>query len=307
MAPDRAPRDTHRHGPAPRRPGPVRPFFGLASGRTPRPVARALALATVPLALHLPAPWPSPVAPFATPGGTGTPMAVVSGLPAPGLTPPPSPGITPAPRSTVPSPAGSWPAISDADVATPAPEAQASGSSTPAVTGTSPSPSGAPPAEQPAVRPAEVPWTVRADRLVLRAAVFRGVVVVRTGAGAVESLKFTARSVDVVSLDMTVGRGRAVMRLRTGAGSTSTLEGRGEDNEVTLYVRSLSGTLTALGGTPLPAERTVTVTPGSVPYWLAGPPTPARSLTFVDVTVSPLAQSGAHLSLAGALIRVGAG
>ncbi|WP_306185132.1 hypothetical protein [Streptomyces sp. MK5] len=313
MAPDHTHRKTHlfrhpfglRFGPEPHRPDRTRPS-GHVPGRPPRPIARALALISVHLALHLPTPWPSPTDPVSTPGGTATATALVSALPAPTPTAPPSPGITPTPVSAVPAPAGTPSAIPDAGVTTPAHGAQASGSSAPAATSTTPSSPGTPPLDPPPVRPADAPWVLRADRLVLRAAAFRGVVTVRSGAGTVEALKFTARSVDAVSFGMTAGKGRAVMRLGTRAGTTSTLEGHGGDNTVTLYLRVLSGTLTDLGGAPLPADRTVTVTPDSVPDWLADLASPARAITFVNVTVSPLTQSGAHLSIPGPLFQAGA-
>ncbi|MGV9351568.1 hypothetical protein ACWDSD_44135 [Streptomyces spiralis] len=313
MAPDHTHRNTHPFGrsighpfgPEPHRPDRTRPF-GHAPGRAPRSIARALALATVPLALHLPTPWPSPD-PLSTLGGTATPTARVSAVPAPTPTAPPSPGSTTPPISAVPAPAGSSPAVPDAGVSAPAHGAQPSGSTAASVTSTAPSSSGAPSLDPPPVRPADAPWVLRADRLVLRAAAFRGVVTVRTGAGTVEALKFTARSVDAVSLDMTAGRGRAVTRLRTRAGTTSTLKGEGGDNVVTLYLRALSGTLTDLGGAPLPPERTVTVTPASVPDWVTDLATSARTVTFVKVTVSPLTQSGAHLSVTGPLFQAGAG
>ncbi|MEU0602728.1 hypothetical protein ABZ484_31570 [Streptomyces sp. NPDC006393] len=306
MTPEHTHRNTHPYGSEAHRSGRTR-LFGHVPGRAPRPVARALALVTVPLALSLPTPWPWPTDPLSAPGGTGTPTAPVSALPAPSLTAPPAPDITRPPRSTAPQPAGSPAATPDAGVTPPAAGAQVSASTPPSVRSTAPSASGAAPLDQPPARPADAPWVVRADRLVLLGAAFHGVVTVRTGAGAVQALKLTARSVEAVSLGMTAGRGRAVLRLRTRAGTTSTLKGQGGNKAVTLYLRALSGTLTDLGGAPLPPERAVTVTPGSVPDWLTDLATRARTITLVHVTVSPLTQSGAGLSVTGPLFRAGAG
>ncbi|MFD8395869.1 hypothetical protein ACFV2N_43440 [Streptomyces sp. NPDC059680] len=125
----------------------------------------------------------------------------------------------------------------------------------------------------------------------------------RTEAGAVRVLKFTARSVTAVDLDMTAGRGRAAMRLRAGPRSTATLKRKGNTGVVTLYVRELSGTVTGLGGAPLPADRTVTLTPDAVPSWLSHPAVPARTLSFSNATVAQIAQFGGDLSVSGAVYR----
>ncbi|MFD7002334.1 response regulator transcription factor [Streptomyces mirabilis] len=82
------------------------------------------------------------------------------------------------------------------------------------------------PVARPPGRPANVPWVLRADRLVLHGSSFRGVVTVRTAAGSERVLKFTARSLDFGDLDVTAGRGRAAMRLRTKPATTSTVKGK---------------------------------------------------------------------------------
>lgn len=145
-------------------------------------------------------------------------------------------------------------------------------------------------------RPANAPWVLRADRLVLHGSAFRGVVTVRTAAGSQRMLKFTARSLDFGDLDLTAGRGRAAVRLRTKPATTSTLKGK---DVVTLYTQKLSGTLVGLGGAPLPADRSVTVTPDALPPWLAHPAVPTRTITFEKVTVSQVAQLSGDMSLAG--------
>ncbi|MGW2650699.1 hypothetical protein ACWC2T_38900 [Streptomyces sp. NPDC001393] len=162
------------------------------------------------------------------------------------------------------------------------------------------------PLDRPPVRPANPSWTLRTDRLVLRGAAFEGVVAVRTAAGSVRVLKFTATSVNAVDLDVTAGRGRAAMRLRTGSRTTTTLTHRGSSRVVTLYVRKLSGTVAGLGGAPLPADRTVTITPDAVPSWLSQPAAPARTLSFDNATMAQFAQFGGDLTVSGAVYRASA-
>jgi hypothetical protein len=191
----------------------------------------------------------------------------------------------------------------------PTPRSASAPKSTSAQPSASPTPSSSSgaPLDLPPIRPANGSWVLRADRLVLRGSRFRGVVTLRTAAGAVRVLKFTARSLDAVDLDVTAGRGRAALRLRSRPASTSTIEGRGGDGTVTLYVSKLSGTLVGLDGSPLPADRAVTLTPDAVPLWLSQPPSRTRTLTFVDATMSPVAQFGGQLSLTGLALRTAAG
>lgn len=160
------------------------------------------------------------------------------------------------------------------------------------------------PVDQPSARPVNVPWVLRADRLVLHDSAFRGVVTVRTAAGSKRVLKFTARSLDFGDLDLTAGRGRAAMRLRTKPTTTSTVKGK---DVVTLYTQKLSGTLVGLGGAPLPADRSVTVTPDELPPWLSHPAVPTRTVTFEDVTVSQVAQLSGDMSITGPALSAAAG
>ncbi|MFF7472958.1 hypothetical protein [Streptomyces sp. NPDC008092] len=155
----------------------------------------------------------------------------------------------------------------------------------------------------PLVRPAKGPCVLRADRLVLRGARFRGVVSVRTGTGSVRALKFTVRSLDAVNLDLTAGRGRAAMRLRARPATTATLKGQGAGGVTTLYVRKLTGRVTGLGGGPLPADRTVSVTPDAVPRWLSHPATRTRTITLAAATASQITQFGGRLSIRGPQLR----
>ncbi|MFK0284664.1 hypothetical protein ACIQVL_29930 [Streptomyces sp. NPDC090499] len=155
----------------------------------------------------------------------------------------------------------------------------------------------------PPVRSAKGPCVLRADRLVLRGARFRGVVSLRTGTGSVRALKFTVRSMDALNLDLTAGRGRAAMRLRARPATTSTLKGPGTGGVTTFYVRRLTGRVTGLGGSPLPADRTVSVTPDAVPRWLSHPATRTRTITLAAATASQLTQFGGRLSIRGPQLR----
>ncbi|MFJ8076405.1 hypothetical protein ACIQ7Q_21275 [Streptomyces sp. NPDC096176] len=148
-------------------------------------------------------------------------------------------------------------------------------------------------------RPGNVPWVMRADRLVLHGSAFHGLVTVRTAAGPQQALKFTARSMDIADLDLAASRAGVTVRLRAGSGTTSTIKGK---NVVTLYAGKLSGTVTGLGGAPLPADRSVTVTPDALPSWLSRTGAPTRTLTFENVTVSQVTQFGGELSVTGSVL-----
>ncbi|MFF3326326.1 hypothetical protein [Streptomyces sp. NPDC002889] len=143
------------------------------------------------------------------------------------------------------------------------------------------------------------PWVLRADKLVLHGGVSHAVVTVRTPAGPERVLKFTARVMDIAGLDLTTG-GTAGVRLRARPATTSTIRGR---NMVTLYTERLSGSLTGLGGVPLPAVLSVTITPDSLPRWLSHPGGSRRTVAFEDVTVSLAGQFGGDLTIAGPELR----
>ncbi|MFB7493338.1 hypothetical protein ACFC09_01310 [Streptomyces sp. NPDC056161] len=271
----------------------------------PRPLACALAVAVVPLALHFPTPGPAD--PFSPRGDTDRPMTLPSLLPRPIPTAPPEPDATPSATSTVPDPASPLlPGPGRPSAPTAHTSAHTSANTRPATTEPSATPSPAPLDRLPA-RPANTSWVLRADRLVLRSLHFHGVVTVRTTAGSVRVLKFTARSVDAAALDLATDGGRTALRLSAGPGTTSTLTGPGNDGVVTLYVRKLSGRVTALGGAPLPADRTVAITPDAVPTWLAHQAAATRTITFTDAAVSPLAQFGGTLSITGPRLHTGPG
>ncbi|MEU0369765.1 hypothetical protein ABZ070_05770 [Streptomyces sp. NPDC006283] len=154
-------------------------------------------------------------------------------------------------------------------------------------------------AHAPADRPGNVPWVMRADRLVLRGGAFHGVVTVRTAAGPSRALKFTARSMDITDLDLSASRAGVTVRLRARSGTTSTSKG---NDVVTLYTGKLSGTVAGLGGAPLPADRRITVTPDALPSWLSLTGAPTRTLTFENVTMSQVARLGGELSVTGSVL-----
>ncbi|MCP3822732.1 hypothetical protein NLX86_33025 [Streptomyces sp. A3M-1-3] len=154
-------------------------------------------------------------------------------------------------------------------------------------------------ADATADRPGNVPWVLQAGKLVLHGSAFHGVVTVRTAAGPLRALKFTARSLDIGDLDLAGGRAGVMVRLRAKPATTSTIKGKGV---VTLYTRKLSGTVTGLGGAPLPADRSVTVTPDALPSWLSHTAVPTRTVTFENVTVSQVAQFGGDLSITGSVL-----
>jgi hypothetical protein len=120
-----------------------------------------------------------------------------------------------------------------------------------------------------------------------------------TTAGPRRALKFTARSLDIGDLDLAAGHASMTVRLRAKPGTTSTIKGKGA---VTLYARELSGTVTGLGGAPLPADRSVTATPDALPSWLSQTAVPTRTVTFENVTVSQVAQIRGDLSITGPVL-----
>ncbi|WP_326647546.1 hypothetical protein [Streptomyces sp. NBC_01750] len=156
-------------------------------------------------------------------------------------------------------------------------------------------------ADATAGRPGNVLWVLQAGRLVLHGSAFHGVVTVPTAAGPLRALKFTARSLDIGDLDLAAGRDGVMVRLRAKPATTSTIKGKGK-GVVTLYTRKLSGTVTGLGGAPLPADRSVTVTPDALPSWLSHTAVPTRTVAFENVTVSQVAQIGGDLSITGSVL-----
>ncbi|MFF3457147.1 hypothetical protein ACFYXH_23070 [Streptomyces sp. NPDC002730] len=153
------------------------------------------------------------------------------------------------------------------------------------------------PRDRPSAPLGNGPLVLRADRLVLHGSVFHGLVTVQTPAGPERVLKFTARLMEITDLDLTIGGG---VRLRARPATTSTIRGK---DVVTLYTERLSGSLTSLGDAPLPAVRSVTITPDALPQWLSHPGAPMRTVAFEDVTVSQAGQFGGDLTISGPDLR----
>ncbi|TXS71529.1 hypothetical protein EAO69_22310 [Streptomyces sp. me109] len=266
--------------------GPIRTRGArLVPGRSPQPLARALAVATVPLVLQFPA--PRPVSSLLTADRAQSRTESTS-IPAP------SPDRGEATSGTGSRTAGRMPVL-------PPPRARPAD----AVPTATSAPSGSARASVPSSEPGgEVSSTLRAERLVLRGLRFHGVVTVHTAAGDTRVLEFTARSADAVGLDVTVVQGATTMRLRARAASTSLRKGVGGAPAMTFRLRELSGRLSSLGGAPLPADHTLALTPDAVPDWLAHSSTPTRTVTLTSATVSRFTQSGGELSLVGTHLRV---
>lgn len=219
-------------------------------------------------------------APTATPSATAATTTGLTGIlgsllrgeteqqsPAPDRSP--SPGLaapTPAPTTTQPS--GAPPA---APHASPAPgHRSAEPSSRPAPT------AGASrtcdisglkaPEDTSAGRFAAESWNMKGSRLELRDLVFGGVVTVDTAAGPKRVLKFSAAAVTIRDLKMAVPVGPQIQHIDGAPGSTSTLQG----DRITMYVESLTGTLSGVEGIPLPPVLRLHLTPDTVPEWLYG-------------------------------------
>jgi hypothetical protein len=143
------------------------------------------------------------------------------------------------------------------------------------------------------------PWTLKTSRLALGSAQFWGVRMVDTAAGPVKVLKFTAQTVQIDNLDMSVNQNGQLLHVQGGPSTTSTIEG----GTVTMYVTSLSGTLSKAEGIPL-AELGVklTLTPDSLPEWLydlvGSVPVPL-DLELNDATAIQTGQFGGDLTIPG--------
>lgn len=105
---------------------------------------------------------------------------------------------------------------------------------------------------------------MKGSRLELRDLVFGGVVTVDTAAGPKRVLKFSAATVTIRDLKMAVPDGPQIQHIDGAPRSTSTLRGAG----ITMYVESLTGTLSGVEGIPLPPVLRLHLTPDTVPEWL---------------------------------------
>ncbi|TQE29969.1 hypothetical protein Sipo8835_24205 [Streptomyces ipomoeae] len=141
-------------------------------------------------------------------------------------------------------------------------------------------------------------WNMKGSRLELRDLVFGGVVTVGTAAGPKRVLKFSAAAVTIRDLKMAVPVGPQIQHIDGAPGSTSTLRG----DRITMYVESLTGTLSGVEGIPLPPALRLHLTPGTVPEWLYG--TVGKldlklRLDLADADIDQAGQVGGELVIPG--------
>lgn len=142
------------------------------------------------------------------------------------------------------------------------------------------------------------PWTMRGSRLDLHDLVFHGVVTVDTTAGPKRVLKFSATAVTIRDLRMSVPVGPQIQHIDGAPGSTSTLRG----DEVTMYVESLTGTLSSVENLPMPPVLRLHLTPDTVPEWLydtVGKLGATLRLGLNDAEIEQAGQTGGELIVPG--------
>ncbi|WP_030939418.1 hypothetical protein [Streptomyces sp. NRRL S-646] len=141
-------------------------------------------------------------------------------------------------------------------------------------------------------------WNMKGSRLELRDLVFGGVVTVDTAAGPKRVLKFSAAAVTIRDLKMAVPVGPQIQHIDGAPGSTSTLRG----DRITMYVESLTGTLSGVEGIPLPPVLRLHLTPDTVPQWLydtVGKLDLKLQLGLADADIDQAGQTGGELVIPG--------
>lgn len=141
-------------------------------------------------------------------------------------------------------------------------------------------------------------WNMKGSRLELRDLVFGGVVTVDTAAGPKRVLKFSAAAVTIRDLRMAVPVGPQIQHIDGAPGSTSTLQG----DRITMYVESLTGTLSGVEGIPLPPVLRLHLTPDTVPEWLydtVGKLGLKLRLGLDDADIDQAGQTGGELTVPG--------
>ncbi|MFF4503341.1 hypothetical protein [Streptomyces sp. NPDC001401] len=141
-------------------------------------------------------------------------------------------------------------------------------------------------------------WNMKGSRLELRDLVFGGVVIVDTAAGPKRVLKFSAAAVTIRDLQMAVPVGPQIQYIDGAPGSTSTLRG----DRITMYVESLTGTLSGVEGVPLPPVLRLHLTPDTVPEWLydtVGKLDLKLQLGLDDADIDQAGQTGGELVIPG--------
>ncbi|MEU1276383.1 hypothetical protein [Streptomyces sp. NPDC005799] len=139
---------------------------------------------------------------------------------------------------------------------------------------------------------------MKGSRLELRDVVFGGVVTVDTAAGPKRVLKFSVGDVTIRDLKMAVPVGPQIQHIDGATGSTSTLRG----SRITMYVESLTGTLSGVEGIPLPPVLRLHLTPDTVPEWLydtVGKAGLRLRLGLDDADIDQAGQTGGELVIPG--------
>ncbi|MFC1429926.1 hypothetical protein ACEZDB_04545 [Streptacidiphilus sp. N1-3] len=232
------------------------------------------------------------------PAATAAPKAAASTRAAAAPTATPTATATPTPDRTVKATATpSAPSASSSKSATPSSSASAKAQANRVCDVSklaAPMDAAAPTGGMPAV-----PWTLKTSRLALGNTQFWGVKTVDTAAGPVRVLKFTSQTVQIDNLDMSANQNGQLLHVQGGPNTTSTMTG----GTVTMYVTSLSGTLSKAEGIPL-AELGIklTLTPDTLPEWLynliGSVPIPLN-LELNDATAIQAGQFGGNLTIPG--------
>ncbi len=260
-------------------------------------------------ATPVPAPTPTPaLSPSASAASSGLADLLGSLLGGDSGQQGPAPNMSPSPSLAVPTPKATEP--SDP------PPAMPHASPTASHRAIAPSPpsgpkestrSGAPtcdtsdlkaPEDTSAGRFAAESWNMKGSHLELRDLVFGGVVTVDTAAGPKRVLKFSASAVTIRDLKMAVPVGPQTQHIDGAPGSTSTLHG----DHITMYVESLTGTLSGVEGIPLPPALRLHLTPDTVPEWLydtLGKLDLKLQLDLGDADIDQAGQTGGELVIPG--------
>ncbi|MET7783915.1 hypothetical protein ABZU94_38905 [Streptomyces mirabilis] len=139
---------------------------------------------------------------------------------------------------------------------------------------------------------------MKGSRLALHDLVFHGVVTVHTAAGPKRVLKFSATAVTIRDLKMAVPVGPQIQHIDGAPGSTSTLRG----DDITMYVESLTGTLSSVENIPAPPVLRLHLTPDTVPEWLydaIGKLGLKLQLSLNDADIDQAGQTGGRLAIPG--------
>lgn len=217
----------------------------------------------------------------------------------------PAPHTSPSPSLTAPTPTATEP--SDPAPATPHASPTPSHRTTEPPSRPTPAPGASrtcdisdlkAPEDTGAGRFAAESWNMKGSHLALRDLVFGGVVTVDTAAGPKRVLKFSTAAVTIRDLKMAVPVGPQIQHIDGAPGSTSALRG----DRITMYVESLTGTLSGVEGVPLPPVLRLHLTPETVPEWLydtLGKLDLKLQLGLDDADIDQAGQTGGKLVIPG--------